>query len=106
ECLRPLTKKKNGLAHAIQLSQGGSIRTVLNTPPTMESGVMKNTSTMVSCSKLLAHNATMMPSSPKITDTPTTQNKNSKMLLTDVAWKTTPIRRMPSAVTIARTMVM
>ena len=51
--------------------------TVLNTPPTIDSGVMKKTTSTLSCSKVLAHSATMMPRKPKIIDTQITQNRNS-----------------------------
>ncbi len=50
---------------------------VLNTPPTIESGWMKNTISTLSCSNVLAHSAMMMPRKPKIIDTNTTQNRNS-----------------------------
>ena len=80
--------------------------TVLNTPPTKDNGAMKNTLSMVSCSKLFAHNAIMMPSRPNTIETLMIQNRNSKMLYMCVAPKSMPIARMPSDVTTERTMVM
>ena len=52
--------------------------TVLNTPPTIDSGVRKKTTGMLSCSKLLDHSPTMIPSSPNTADTLTTQNKKQQ----------------------------
>jgi len=77
---------------------------VENTPPTIDIGTMKKTLRMFSCSKFFAHSPMMMPSRPKISDTAVTQNRNSRMLPTEVTPKQAPITRMPRAVAIERMM--
>ncbi len=75
---------------------------VLNTPPTNDSGVMKNTFRIVNCSKLLAHSPTRLPRRPNTIATPTTQKTNSPTPATDEAPNSAAITNMPSAVTTER----
>ena len=76
--------------------------TVLKTPPTIESGVRKNTTGMLSCSKFCDHRPMMMPARPNTAETLTTQKRNSGRDSMCVAPKNKPITMMPMPVTVAR----
>ena len=78
------------------------MESVLKTPPTMESGVRKNTTGMLSCSKLFDHRPTIRPSKPKMVETLTTQKTNMGQEYIWVTPKAMPMNRMPIPVTVAR----